>query len=159
MGTWTPKVSDLLYLTEANSRQQVAYTTTLLQEAATDWWAALLHERRGCRPDDWAEFTVLLAKRFGSTTRIDRARAELCNIRQGQSESVISFSTHFEALLAELPTCDHGWAKTQFIWGLHQHVAELVTIADPGDVHATINQEEKIEMARNFAASGQQGPK
>ena len=30
-------------------------------------------------------------------------------------------------------------------------------IASPSDLHAAINHAEKIEMARNFAASGQQG--
>ena len=155
--TWIAKVGDFLYLTEANSRQQVAYAATLLQEAAADWWVTLLRERAGRRPDDWAEFTVLLAKRFGSTTRVDRARAELRNIRQGQSETVRSYSTRFESLLGKLPSFDREWAKTQFVWGLHQRVAELVTIASPGDLHAAINHAEKVEMARNFAASGQQG--
>ena len=157
--TWIAKVGDFLYLTEANSRQQVAYAATLLQEAAADWWMALLRERSGRRPDDWAEFTVLLAKRFGSSTRIDRARAELRNIRQGQSETVRSYSTRFESLLGKLPTFDREWAKTQFVWGLHQRVAELVTIASPSDLHAAINHAEKVEMARSFAASGQQGQK
>ena len=40
--TWLAKVGDFLYLTEANNRQQVAYTATLLQEAASDWWMSLL---------------------------------------------------------------------------------------------------------------------
>ena len=53
--TWIAKVGDFLYLTEANARQQVAYAATLLQEAAADWWVALLRERAGRRPDDWAE--------------------------------------------------------------------------------------------------------
>ena len=34
--TWLAKVGDFIYLTEANERQQVAYMTTLLQEAAAD---------------------------------------------------------------------------------------------------------------------------
>ena len=160
MDTWIAKVGDFLYLTEANSRQQVAYAATLLQEAAADWWVALLRERSGNRPADWAEFTVLLSKRFGSTTRVvDRARAELRNIRQGQSESVRSYSTRFEALLGKIPTFDREWAKVQFVWGLNQRVAELVTIAEPSDLHAAINKAEKIEMARSFAATGQPGPK
>ena len=91
--------------------------------------------------------------------RVDRARADLRNIRQGQSENVRTYSTRFEALLAKLPSFDRDWAKTQFIWGLHSCIAELVTIADPTDLHAAINHAEKIEMARNFAASGQQGQK
>ena len=108
--TWIAKVGDFLYLTEANSRQQVAYAATLLLDVAADWWASLLRERCGLRPEDWAEFTVLLEKRFGSTTRVDRARAELRNIHQGQSETVRNYSTRFEALLAKLPLFDRDWA-------------------------------------------------
>ena len=99
-------------------------------------------------PQTYLEMSALLQKRFGSTTRVDRARAALRNIKQGQAESVRSFSTRFEALLAKLPTFDHDWAKTQYIWGLHQRVAELVVIAEPSDLHAAIHQAEKIEMAR-----------
>ena len=104
-----------MYLTEANERQQVAYMATLLQEAAADWWIALLKERNGVRPVDYLEMTVLMQKRFVSSTKVDRARAELRNIKQGQSESVGSYSTRFEALLTKLPTFDAEWAKTQFI--------------------------------------------
>ena len=50
--------------------------------------------------------------------------------------------------MAKLPTFDQDWAKTQYIWGLHQRVAELVVIAEPSDLHAAIHQAEKIEMAR-----------
>ena len=83
--TWLAKVGDFIYLTEANERQQVAYMATLLQEAAADWWIALLKERHGSRPADYLEMSVLLQKRFGSTTRVDRARAALRNIKQGQT--------------------------------------------------------------------------
>ena len=104
---------------EATPPQQVAYAATLLQEAAADWWVALLREHYGLRPDDFQEFAVLLEKRFGSSTRVDRAKAALCDIRQGQIEIVRSYSTRFEALLGKLPSFDQDWAKTQFIWGLH----------------------------------------
>ena len=154
--TWLAKVGDFIYLTEANERQQVAYMATLLQEAAADWWTALLKERHGARPADFLEMSALLQKRFGSTTRVDRARAALRNIKQGQSESVRSFSTRFEALLAKLPTFDQDWAKTQYIWGLHQRVAELVVIAEPSDLHAAIHQAEKIEMARGTVSGNVQ---
>ena len=154
--TWLAKVGDFIYLTEANERQQVAYMATLLQEAAADWWTALLKERHGARPADYLEMSALLQKRFGSTTRVDRARAALRNIKQGQAESVRSFSTRFEALLAKLPTFDQDWAKTQYIWGLHQRIAELVVIAEPSDLHAAIHQAEKIEMARGTIAGNVQ---
>ena len=34
--TWITKVGDFLYLTEVNSRQQVAYASTLLLDAAAN---------------------------------------------------------------------------------------------------------------------------
>ena len=57
---------------------------TLLQDAAADWWMSLLIERHGVRPADFPKMAVLLQKRFGSTTRVDRVRADLHNIKQGQ---------------------------------------------------------------------------
>ena len=92
---------------------------TLLQDAAADWRASLLKERHGVRPLDFFEMTNLLQKRFGNTTKVDRACAKLRNIKQGQSEGVHSYSTRFEGLLAKLPTFDQEWAKSQFVWGLH----------------------------------------
>ena len=81
--TWTSTVQDFFYLTEAGDAQQVAYATTLLQDAATDWWHALLRTRGGHRPRNFVEFVDLLERRFGSSNLVDRARAELRTIRQG----------------------------------------------------------------------------
>ena len=124
--TWTAKVQDFYYLTNASDVQQVAYAATLLQDATSDWWHSLLKTRGGMRPRNFMEFADLLGQRFGSSTRVDRARAELRTIRQGQSEMVRAYSTRFEALLGKLPSWDQDWAKSQFIWGLHGRVAELV---------------------------------
>ena len=60
VNTWLAKVGDFMYLTKANDRQQVAYMATLLQDAATDWWASLLKEQHGVRPLDFFEMTILL---------------------------------------------------------------------------------------------------
>lgn len=152
--TWVAKVQDFFYLTGANPQQQVAYAATLLLDAAADWWTSLIRERHGLRPTDFLEFSVLLEKRFGSTTRVDRARAELRNVHQAQSESVRAYSTRFEALLSKLPSYDQGWAKSQFVWGLHTRIAELVTIAAPPDLSSAIRKAEEIEMARNVAYAG-----
>ena len=154
--TWLAKVEDFIYLTEANTRQQVAYMATLLQDAAGDWWTALLKERHGSRPADYTEMSALLRKRFGSSTRVDRARAALRNIKQSTNEGVRAYSTRFESLLSKLPSFDAEWAKSQYIWGLNQRIAELVVIAEPADLHAAILKAEKIEMARS-TVSGNQG--
>ena len=71
---WVAKVSDCFYLTEATPRQQVAYVATLLQEAAGDWWVALLCEHYGICPEDFQEFAILLERRFGSSTRAQHSR-------------------------------------------------------------------------------------
>ena len=115
-------------------------------------------EGRGTAPDPWifSEMSALLRKRFGSSTRVDRARAALRNIKQLQNENVQAYSSRFEALLAKLPTYDVEWAKSQYIWGLSQKVAELVVIAEPADLQAAILKAEKIEMARG-TVSGNSG--
>ena len=64
------------------------------------------------------ELTVMLEKRFVSSTRMDRAQTDLQNIRQGQSETVRSYSTRFEALLGKLPTFDKEWAKNAIYLGV-----------------------------------------
>ena len=137
----------------------MAYAATLLQEATTNWWVALLRECYGERPEDFPEFVVLLEKRFGSSTRVDCARAALRDIEQGQAETVRAYLTRFEALLGKLPTFNQDWAKTQFIWGSHIRVAELVTISRPTDLHLAIRKAEEIEMARTLASRGQTGQK
>ena len=154
--TWLAKVEDFIYLTEANTRQQVAYMATLLQDAAGDWWTALLKERHGSRPADYVEMSALLRKRFRSSTRVDRARIALRNIKQSTNENVCAYSTRFESLLSKLPSFDAEWAKSQYIWGLNQRVAELVVIAEPANLQAAILKAEKIEMARG-TVSGNQG--
>ena len=143
VSTWISKVSDFFYLTRATDCQQVAYVATLLQEAAANWWVTLLRKNYGERPADFQELAVRLEKRFGSSTRVDRARAALRDIRQGQSENVWTYSTRFEGLLGKLPSWDQDWARTQFIWGLHSRVAELVTISSPTDLAQAIRKPRK----------------
>ena len=58
--TWTAKVQDFYYLTDASDVQQVAYAATLLQDAASDWWHSLLKTRGGMRPRNFVEFADLL---------------------------------------------------------------------------------------------------
>ena len=54
------KSRTFFYLTDAGNVQQVAYVATLLQEAAADWWHALLRTRGGMRPQNFTEFADLL---------------------------------------------------------------------------------------------------
>ena len=69
---------------------------------------------------------------------MDRARAALRNVRQSRNENVRAYSNRFESLLSRLPTFDAEWAKSQYVWGLNQKIAELVVIAEPADLQAAI---------------------
>ena len=104
-----------------------------------------MRERYGIYPKDFQEFAILLERRFGSSTRVDRARATLCDIRQGQIETTRAYSTRFEALLGKLPSFDQYWAKTQFVWGLHSCVTKLGTVVGPADLHLAIFKVEEID--------------
>ena len=66
-----------------------------------------------------------------------------------------AYSNRFESLLARLPTFDAEWAKSQYVWGLNQKIAELVVIAEPADLQAAILKAEKIDMARGMVADNQ----
>ena len=151
--TWLTKVFDYISLIEANDCQQVAYMATLLQDAAADWWAALMKERKGSRPVDYSEMAVLLQRRFGSANRVERARAALHKINQQSDETVRSYAMRFESLLAKLPSIDGEWAKTQFTWGLHARIAKLVFMSESIDLHQAIQQAEKLEMAQGSRSS------
>ena len=109
----------------------MAYTATLLLDAAADWWVGLLKESSGQRPRDFQVMSTLLKQRFSSGTRTDRARAELRFIRQGEKETVHAFSCRYTALLQKLPSYDADWVVSQFIWGLSPKTAELVMINRP----------------------------
>ena len=118
VSTWISKVSDFFYLTGATDCQQVAYAATLPQEAAADWWVTLLRENYGERPADFQELVARLEKRFGSSTRVDRAKAALRDIRQGQTENVRTYSTRFEGLLGKLPSWDQDLGKNPIYLGI-----------------------------------------
>ena len=91
----------------------------------------MLREHYGIRLEDFQEFAVLLEKRFGSSTKVDRARDALKDIRQGQAEIMWAYSIQFEALLGKLHSltrieqkpnsfeiCIHGWPNWPPLQGL-----------------------------------------
>ena len=152
--TWTMQVHNFLSLTTSTNEQQVAYVSTLLQDAAIDWWVALLQERRGKRPKNFEEFAALLEQRFGSTNRVVRARAALRTIQQDRSEGVRSYSARFEELLGKLPSYDDEWAKSQFVWGMQGEIGEMVAIAAPSTLAEAISTAEQVELAKNTVNPG-----
>lgn len=149
--TWLMQVRNFLSLTICSEEQQVAYMSTLLQEAAIDWWVTLLREQRGKRPGTFEEFATLLEQHFGSSNRVIRARAALRVLEQDRTEGVRSYSTRFAELLGKLPSYDEEWTKSQFVWGLHREIAEMVVITAPDDLATAMQIAEQVELATNSA--------
>ena len=54
--------------------QQVAYTVTLFQEAAHEWYMSFEHRNRG-PPRDWEGLVAALLDRFGSNIRSQEAQS------------------------------------------------------------------------------------
>ena len=98
-------------------RAQWSATSRLCSDTTPECSSRLVEcfAARKNRHQSWGFRRILciFGKLFGSTTRIDQARAELRNIRQGQPEGVSAYSTRFEALLGKLSGYDENWAKMQ----------------------------------------------
>ena len=92
---WLSMVHGYLYAVAAPVPQQVAFTVTMLQDAAREWYNQWLHTRGNVEPRDMEEFAAALRHRFGNKTKEQVARAELRNIHQKMNESVRAYAARF----------------------------------------------------------------
>ena len=148
--TWLMSVNDYLHVTHTSDTDGVNYIVTLLSDTAKEWWYSYLAQRNGVRPTTVAEISAALKDRFGSELREKRARTALRDIRIKSGESVRDYSARFTAQLQKLPGFDKAWALDQYIHGLPQRVAELVTIAGITSLDKAVKKAEEIEMARTL---------
>ena len=100
--------------------------------------------------------SALLKQRFQSSTRADRACAELRFVKQGEKESVHAYSCRFTMLLQKLPLYDADWAISQYIWGLSPKTTELVMMNRPTTLATALQRANDIELARQAAHLGTQ---
>ena len=92
---------------------QVAYTVTLLRDAAHEWYTGYERRNRG-PPRDWAQLSTALLERFGSNIRSQEAQSQLMSISQGQ-RALRKYASQFEALLGRLDSYGEGLMLNQFI--------------------------------------------
>ena len=104
--TWTSLVRHYLTFMAGSDAQQVAYTVTLLREAAHEWYTGYEKKTRG-PPRDWAQLSTALLERFGSNIRSQEAQSQLMSISQGQ-RAVREYASQFETLLGRLDSFDEG---------------------------------------------------
>ena len=162
--TWLLTVDD--FLRASNTQDEtvgVNYIVMLLVGDAKNWWHSYLSDSRNARPATVRALKAALKKRFGSALREKRARTALRDMRIKTGESVRTYSARFTAELQKLPRYDSEWAMDQYVHGLPQRVAELVTIAGITELDEAVKKAEEIEMARTLTggqtSSGGQGGK
>lgn len=138
----------------------MAYTITMMQDAAREWWMQWLRSRGGQEPTNLQELERAMIYRFGNQPKEQSARAELRNICQLRTESVRAYSSRFSMLLGHLPQYDDAWAKDLFTSGLTTRVAELLMLKNPPTLQDQMVEAERIEItfktAQNTRAGGSQ---
>ena len=143
--TWTSLVRHYLTFMAGSDAQQVAYTATLLREAAHEWYTGYERRNRG-PPRDWAQLSMALLERFGSKIRSQEAQSQLMSISQGQ-RAVREYASQFETLLGRLDLHDEGLIINQFIWGLQLELARSVSLHYPKSIAQAISLAETTELA------------
>ena len=143
--TWTSLVRHYLTFMAGSDAQQVAYTVTLLREAAHEWYTGHEKKNRG-PPRDWAQLSTALLERFGSNIRSQEAQSQLMSISQGQ-RAVREYASQFETLLGRLDSYDEGLMLNQFIWGLQRELARSVSLHYPKSIAQAISLAETTELA------------
>ena len=96
---WLHVVEDFFALTKPSEEDGVAYLVLMLQGFARDWWEAEVASHHGRHPATIAEMKMLLKDAFSSPLRERRARAEIRNLRQGQSEDYREYAARYKSLL------------------------------------------------------------
>ena len=143
--TWVSLVRNYLTFMSGSDAQQVAYTATLFQEAAHEWYMSFEHRNRG-PPRDWAMLVAALLDRFGSNIRSQEAQSQLMSISQG-SRAVRDYASQFETLLGRLDSYDEGHMLNLFIWGLQPDLARSVSLHYPQSIAKAVSLAETTELA------------
>ena len=150
--TWINTVRDYLELFDTTEPKKVAFTVTLFQEYARDWWDAFMLENAGVRPGTLNELLFHLRQRFASPLQEKMTRKEIRQLKQG-SQSVRAMSAKFSALLCKLPTYDDGWALDLYQNALNPRIAQLVAMQRPRDLSDAIDIAENVDMAQTTTPS------
>ena len=96
---------------------QLTFIVSLLRGAAYEWY--LQYETRTGCPGDWTTLRHAMLKRFGSSIRVEKARAGIYQLRQDKM-TVLQYADAFESFLAQIEDFDESQYLIQFIFGLVQ---------------------------------------
>ena len=113
--------------------------------------------RTGC-PGDWTTLRQAMLKRFGSSIRVEKARAGIYQLRQDKM-SVLQYAEAFESFLARIEDFDESQYLVQFIFGLRPEISRLVYLQQPASILAAKEMAERLELTHQATAMNQRHTK
>ena len=140
---WASIVDRWLDASQGEPSQQLTFVVSLLRGAAYDWYRH--HETRTGCPGDWATLRGALLERFGTTIRVEKARAGIYRLRQG-SMSVLEYADKFESCLAQIDDYNEAQYLVHFIFGLRPEIMRLVYVAQPATILVAKTMAERLEL-------------
>ena len=120
---WTSIVDRWLDAIRGESSAQLTFIVSLLRGAAYEWY--LQYETRTRCPGDWTTLRQAMLERFGSSIRVEKARAGIYQLRQDKM-TVLQYVDAFESFLAQIEDFDESQYLIQFIFGLRPEISRLV---------------------------------
>ena len=140
---WTSIVDRWLDTIRGEPSAQLTFIVSLLRGAAYEWYMQY-ETRTGC-PGDWTTLRQAMLKRFGSSIRVEKARAGIYQLRQDKM-TVLQYADAFESFLAQIEDFDESQYLIQFIFGLRPEISRLVYLQQPASLLAAKEMAERLEL-------------
>ena len=128
--------------------QRIGFVATLLDGAASSWWAIRYTDiQTGHAPDfaDWQAFKEAMIGFFHPTGLEMQARMELRRIRQ--TGRVQAYCRIFQRLVTQVPSMDQGTIIDTFVHGLKENVRAFVRQRRPATLLQAIEAAETFEVS------------
>ena len=154
--TWTSIVDRWLGTVKGEPSRQLTFVVSLLRGAAYDWYHHY-ETRTGC-PGDWTTLRLAMLERFGTSIRVEKARAGLYQLKQDKM-TVLEYTSAFEQFLAQIGDYDESYYLIHYIFGLRPEIMRLVYVQKPASLLAAKTLAEKLELTHQATAMHQRNAK
>ena len=154
--TWTSIVDRWLGTVKGEPSRQLTFVVSLLRGAAYDWYHHY-EMRTGC-PGDWTTLRLAMLERFGTSIRVEKARAGLYQLKQDKM-TVLEYTSAFEHFLAQIGDYDESYYLIHYIFGLRPEIMRLVYVQEPASLLAAKTLAEKLELTHQATAMKQRNSK
>ena len=99
-----------------------------------------------------------MLERFGTSIRVEKARAGLYQLKQDKM-TVLEYTSAFEHFLAQIGDYDESYYLIHYILGLRPEIMRLVYVQEPASLLAAKTLAEKLELTHQATAMKQRNAK